>query len=276
MNLNSKRMVAGRRVLSAVVPPCLWNWFRALFGGVWRVPVWPVPHAAAVGWAVAAASAAKSYEEGCRRMTQGAALCYLPAEEPAAWFYGDPQFHHRIVQLGLVAARKSGIRDALSILDYGGGFGAHAHALHRLLPGLRCQYTVCELPEFCELGRKLNPDVRFVSSFAEAGTGYDLVYASGSVQYTQDWQKLLCDLCAASTGEVFVTRTPFVVKRETFVTMQRAYGTVYPGWIFNKNEFIQTMEKVCSRKLKEVFVNGRGLAVRGAPEPNVHLGLLFE
>lgn len=210
-------------------------------------------------------------------MTQGAALSYLSAEEPAAWLKGDPQLHQRMLQFGLVVARApGGTRGVLRILDYGGGFGAHAHALKRLLPDLSFQYTVCELPEFCELGRKLNPDVRFVSSLAEAGTGYDLVYASSSVQYTQDWQKLVRDLCAASAGSVFVTRTPFVATSNSFVVMQRAYGTEYPGWVFNQHEFVQTVQKVSSRKLREVFVNGRGLAVRGAPEPNVHLGLLFD
>lgn len=276
MNLNSKLMVVGRRAMSGAVPPYLWNWFRKRFGGAWRVPAWPTSYTAAGGWAAAAASAARGYEEGHHRMTQGAALSYLPSEEPVAWLHSDSQFHHRMVQFCLVTARELGMHDELCILDYGGGVGAHAHALKRLLPGRRFQYTVCELPEFCELGRKLNPDVRYVSSLADAGTGYDLVYASSSVQYTQDWQKLLRDLCSASAGSVFVTRTPFVVASGTFVTMQRAYGTEYPGWVFNQSEFVQTVQKVSSKKLKEVFVNGRGLAVRGAPEPNVHLGLLFE
>jgi putative methyltransferase (TIGR04325 family) len=276
MELNSKQMVVVRRVFRGTIPPLMWDWCRARFGGVWRVPAWPTSNTAAGGWTTVAASAAKGYEEGLRRMTQGAALYYLPAEEPSAWFHGDPQFHHRMIQLGLVTARARGTRGVLSILDYGGGFGAHAHALKRLLPGLSFQYTVCELPEFCELGRKFNPDVRFVSSLTEAGSGYNLVYASCSVQYTEDWQKLVRDLCVASAGCVFVARTFFVTNSETFVAMQRAYGTAYPGWIFNQNEFVQTVQKVSSRKLKEVFLNGRGLAVRGEPEPNVQLGLLFE
>ena len=266
-------MVVVRRMLRDTVPPCLWNWARARFGGIWRVPAWPTPDAG--GWIEAAVSATKGYEESICRMTQGAALSYLPAEEPAAWLHSDPHFHHRMVQLGLVAARTAGVRGALNILDYGGGLGVHAHALKRLLPWLRLQYTVCELPAFCELGSKLNPDIRFLSSLAEAGKGYDLVYASSSVQYTRDWQKLLCDLCAASASSVFVTRTPFVVKGASFVVMQRAYGTQYPGWVFNRNEFVQAVQEVGSRSLQEVFVNGRGLAVRGASEPNVHLGLLF-
>jgi putative methyltransferase (TIGR04325 family) len=140
---------------------------------------------------------------------------------------------------------------------------------------LKLQYTVCELPSFCEIGRQLNPDVCFVSSLAEAGSGYDLVYASSSVQYTRDWRQLLAGLTAASSDSLFVTRTPFVTQGDSFVIMQRAYGTEYPGWIFNNDEFVEAARQLGQRNLQEVFVNGRGLAVRGARHPNIHLGLLF-
>ena len=267
-------MVDSRRLLRNAVPPCLWDWARARFGGVRQVPGWPTADAG--GWTEAAASAVEGYEEGVRRMIEGAALSYLPTEEPVSWLHSDPQFHHRMVQLGLVAARMGGEHGALNILDYGGGFGVHALALKRLLPWLRFQYTVCELPAFCDLGRELNPDIRFVSSLADAGMGYDLVYASSSVQYMRDWRRLLGDLSAASSGGVFVTRTPFVLTRDTFVVMQRAYGTEYPGWVFNLREFVQAAQELGAGTQREGFVNGRGLAVRGASEPNVHLGLLFE
>jgi len=202
-------------------------------------------------------------------------LSYLPSEEPGAWLTRDTLFHQLMVQFGLVAARFQRDAEAMRILDYGGAFGLHAMALKRMLPRLRFDYTVCELPAFCSEGRRLNSDVRFVKSLTEAGDGYDLVYASSSVQYTRDWRSLLYNLCAASAGGVFVTRTPFVLTGPSFVVMQRAYGTQYPGWIFNLDEFVQAAHTAGSRRLQEVFVNGRGLAVRGASEPNAHLGLLF-
>ena len=257
--------------LRKYLPPCLLDWARARFGGFRLVSEWPPPEAG--GWAEATQAAAQGYEEGVRRMSKGEALSYLPEEEPAGWLSGDPLFHHRMVQFGLVAGMlsTSGLR---RILDYGGGFGAHAHALKRLLPHLSFEYTVCELPSFCEQGRKLNPDVRFVPSLPEAGIGYDLVYASGSIQFTCDWRTQIARLCAASTGSVFVTRTPFVFQNSSFIIVQRAYGTEYPGWVFNYQEFVREIEG-CGFCLRETFVNGRGLAVRGASEPNIHLGLLF-
>jgi hypothetical protein len=98
------------------------------------VPEWPGGDRG--GWSGAAKAAAAGFEEGLSRMRNGEAMAHLPAEEPGAWLDSDPSFHHRMMQFGLVAARTSGTRDTLSVLDYGGGFGvhAHAHALKRLLP----------------------------------------------------------------------------------------------------------------------------------------------
>ncbi len=262
-----------KKILHQWSPPCLWEWGRKRASHIWHVPDWPETQAG--GWTGAAEAAAAGFDEGLSRMRDGQAMAHLPSEEPGAWLDSDPTFHHRMVQFGLVAARTSGVRGSLNVLDYGGGFGVHAHALKRLMPWLELQYTVCELPSFCEIGRQLNPDVRFVSSLTEAGNGYDLVYASSSVQYTRDWKDLLAELIAASAGGLFITRTPFVVQGESFVIMQRAYGTEYPGWVFNKDEFVEAARQLGSKNLQEVFVNGRGLAVRGAPQPNLHLGLLF-
>jgi putative methyltransferase (TIGR04325 family) len=263
----------GRQLLREWLPPCVLGWARKRFGGIRTVGEWPALEAA--GWPVAAEAASRGFSEGIRRMTGGQALSFLPEEEPLGWLREDPQFHHRIVQVGLVVASLPRTESVQRILDYGGGFGVHLHALKRLLPNLHLDYTVCELPNFCEAGRRLSPDLRFVSSLSEAAKGYDLVYASGSVQYTRNWEELVAGLAAASRGKVFVTRTPFVFKCPSFIVTQHAYSTEYPGWIFNYREFIQAFERhgFC---LRETFVNGRGLAARNAPEQNVHLGLLFE
>jgi putative methyltransferase (TIGR04325 family) len=268
-------LVKGRKVLRYTVPPLVWDWIHSRFGGVFKIQKWPTSTNTG-GWVEAASIAVKGYEPGIRRFTLGEALSYLPEEEPFSWIDNDSSFHHRLVQFGIVAARCSNSYGELNILDYGGGFGTHVQVIKRLLPKLKYNYTVCELPAFCAQGRKLNPDIQFKSSLSSAGKGYDLVYASSSVQYTEDWRLLLRDLCAACKGSLFVTRTPFVFKGSTFIVMQRAYDTQYPGWVFNKDEFVNEVHASSSLRLREVFVNGRGLAIRGAVEPNMHLGLLFE
>lgn len=262
-----------RTTLREWIPPIFWNWLRRRGSGVRVADQWR--ESAELSWPAAAAKAARGYSEGVLRMTQARALSFLAEEEPKGWFQDDLQFHARMIQFCTVVARVSMGRSVVNILDFGGGFGVHALAIRRLFPLISYNYTVCELPEFCEIGRTLNNDVQFISSLTHANSDYQLVSASGSVQYLHDWQNLLSELCRVSTAAVFITRTPFVFNVPSFITNQRAYDTEYPGWVFNYHEFVQAAASQ-GLILKEVFVNGRGIAVWGAREANVHLGLLFE
>lgn len=149
-----------RGIFREWLPPRLQDWVRARCCGSKWVATWP--DVVSGGWPAAAEQAAKGHAEEVRRMSESAAIGYLPEEEPTAWWCGgDPQYHHRMVQFALVAARAAAERGApLRILDYGGLLGAHARGLKRILPAMSCDYTVCELPAFCEQARQLNPDVR--------------------------------------------------------------------------------------------------------------------
>lgn len=254
-------------------PPRLREWLVRQFGGVRLVSHWPPSMAG--GWRDAAQAAVQGYSDGVRRASAGTSVGFLPGDDLTVFSEGSKQFHDRLVQFALVAARAARWRDELRLLDFGGGFGAHALALARLLPDLCLQYTVAELPAFCDAGRELNTHVRFVQGLEEAGDGYHMVYASSSIQYTEDWRRLIADLCLASAASLFITRTPFVFDRPAFVTVQRAYNAEYPGWVFNYDELVQEVLRH-GFTLNEVFINGRGIPVRGVSKLNVHLGLLFE
>jgi putative methyltransferase (TIGR04325 family) len=266
-----RKMLA--RVLHEWGPPKVRDWLVRQLGGVRLVRHWPPSMAG--GWLDAAQEAVKGYGDGVRRISAGTTLGFLPEEDLTAFSESSRQFHDCLVQFALVAARTALGRDELRLLDFGGGFGAHALALARLLPGLRFQYTVAELPAFCEAGRELNTHVRFVHGLEEASHEYHLVYASSSIQYSKDWRKLVHELCRATAHNLFVTRTPFIFDGPAFLTIQRAYKTEYPGWVFNYDEFVQEVIRN-GFTLKEVFLNGCGIPVRGVKTPNVHLGLLFE
>jgi putative methyltransferase (TIGR04325 family) len=271
-----RRFELGKRLAVTVrgwTPPKLRNWLVGQFAGVRSVSRWP--SAVSGGWHDAVQAAKEGHRDGFSRVTSGASVGFLPGEDLGSFSESSRQYHDRLVQFALVAARIAVGRDELRVLDYGGGFGLHARALKRLLPALRVQYTVAELPAFCDAGRALNPDVRFVPGLHEAGDGYHLVYASSSMQYSENWRGVIGDLCDAATQGLFITRTPFVFGRPAFVTVQRAYNTEYPGWVFNYEEVVH---EVIQRgfNLSEVFLNGSGIPVRGLSKPNVHLGLLFE
>jgi putative methyltransferase (TIGR04325 family) len=255
-------------------PPKIRDWLVRQLVGVRFAKQWP--DSIGGGWRDAAEEAEKGYAEAVRRLSGGLALGFVSGTELVSELsVGDKQVQDRLMQFALVVARAALGCDHLRLLDFGGGFGTHSLAVSRLLPGLEPEYTVCELPGFCEIGQVLNPQLRFVRGLAQAGTGYQLVYASGAVQYERDWRKLVADLCRASSRSLFITRTPFVYDFPAYVTIQRAYKTAYPGWVFNYHEFVTEVARN-GFSLKEVFINGPGIPVRGVTRPNVHLGLLFE
>ncbi|MDA8117612.1 MAG: methyltransferase, TIGR04325 family [Actinomycetota bacterium] len=263
-----------RRTLRNWGPPKVRNWLVRQLVGVRFAKHWP--DSIGGGWRDAAEEARKGYADATHRLSGGLALGFDPQDDLLTEFSAaDKQMQDCLVQFALVVARAALGCDNLRLLDFGGGFGTHSLVLSRLLPGLEIEYTVCELPGFCEIGQALNSQLRFVQGLAQAGTGYQLVYASSSVQYERDWRKLVADLCLASVRSLFVTRTPFVYDYPAYVTIQRAYKTAYPGWVFNYHEFVTEVARNAF-SLKEVFINGPGIPVRGVMRPNVHLGLLFE
>jgi putative methyltransferase (TIGR04325 family) len=254
------------------LPPIAWNWLRFRFGGFRVTETWPdLP---ASGWQNAAQEAAKAYDDGVRRMLEGLAIGTLPNEDLVTLPDYLVDLHHRITQFALIAAKVANRNKELELLDFGGGFGTHALVLKRLLPNLRVNYTVCDLPEFCEIGKKLNHTIHFISDLDQVNTGYQLVYASSSVQYIKGWRNLVANLCKVSKGYIFITRTPFIFNQPSFITVQKAYGTEYHGWVFNFHEFIEEWSKYGMR-LNEVFINDRGIPVVSGGENNIHLGLLF-
>jgi putative methyltransferase (TIGR04325 family) len=255
------------------MPPKVWDFLRRRFGGVRCTNEWP--KAEVGGWSSAATEAGKVNSDGLRRMIEARAIGFLPSEEPDCWLHEDFSIHTRILQFAVVVARLSAGREELSILDFGGAFGTHFFAIRRLLPWLHLDYTVCDLSEFCVIGKKLTKEVRFVNNISQMERSVQLVYASSSCEYVKDWRSEIESLCKASTEGVFVTRTPFVFHSPSFATIQKAYGTELPGWIFNFDEFVEEFSRH-HMVVKEIFVNGRGIAVWGEPEQNIHLGILFE
>lgn len=255
------------------MPPKVWNWLRLRFSGYRIVKNWPA--ASDGGWECAADEAAVGYDNGVRRLVEGIPIGFEARQDITFLSDNDKNMHNIIAQLGLIVAKTAMRCGDLRILDYGGGFGIHELAIKRFFPQMRYEYTVCELPEFCEKGRRINDRVRFVPCLEQAGTGYHLVYASGSLQYSKEWRALIADLCSATIGSVFINRTPFVFREASFITVQRAYGTEYPGWVFNFNEVVEEFSKK-GLGLKEVFVSGRGVPIVGVDQQSAHLGILFE
>ena len=109
----------------------------------------------------------------------------------------------------------------MSILDWGGGIGSHQLFARALLPDVELEYHCKELPAVVAAGRQAMPDVTFYEDDSCLDRQYDLVMASGSLQYERDWQLLLERLGRASRHLVFIARLPVTSAAATYAVRQR-------------------------------------------------------
>jgi putative methyltransferase (TIGR04325 family) len=203
--------------------------------------------------------------------------------------------HHTFITYGYVlalaaraATQTAGRRDdRLSILDWGSGIGHYFIVSRALLPDVTLDYHARDLPLLCEAGRAMIPEITFHDNDADAlGAGteagarrYDLIVASSSLQYREDWRDILRGFAAASRRYVYVARLPIVHRAPSFVVIQRphasGYDTSYLGWFLNREEFLTAAREAGLRLAREFLADERPYA-HGAPEQCEFRGFLFE
>ena len=145
-----------------------------------------------------------------------------------------------------------------------------------LLPGVEVEYHSRDLPALVALGRELLPEDAFHDDDAPLDRSYDLVVASSSLHYHEDWRATLGRLAAATDGYLLVTRVPVALRSPSFVVLQRAYAygyeTEYLGWVLNRDELVDAAGLELVREL----VLPAWLSAEGAPEaPVEHRAFLF-
>jgi putative methyltransferase (TIGR04325 family) len=178
-----------------------------------------------------------------------------------------------------VVALAGRTRERLSVLDWGGGIG-HYHALARsTVPGLALDYHVKETPATCARGREVSPEVTFHEDDTCLERRFDLVVASSSIQYAEDWQTLAAALASATGDYLYLARVPVALQAESFVVIQRpyvhGYETEYLGWVLNRAGLLERMAETGLGLAREFLLDARFSAV-GAPEdPVEHRSFLF-
>jgi len=193
---------------------------------------------------------------------------------------GDVVAHNTRMCFGYVLGLASSGKSGLSILDWGGGLGQYGLMARALYPHLTIDYHCRDLPLMTDAGRQLLPDATFYDADDEAfAQRYDLVMASSSLQYVEDWRSILARLAESTRRHLFVTRQPLVDSASAFVMVQRpivhGYDTEYPGWALNRGEFLSAVTGH-GLGLKREFLTGGQPVVPGAPEQPVDRGFLFE
>lgn len=187
--------------------------------------------------------------------------------------------HNTIMSFAYVAAVSANNRAALKVLDWGGNLGHYAVLIRSLLPDVEISYTCKDVSRTCKAGTSLLPWVRFVDSADDCLLqSFDLVLASSSLQYEQDWRHLVHGLAGATAGTLYITRVPVVEKAPTFAVMQHPYGcydTEFPGWFFNSAELLSAAQSE-GLVLHREFLIDESPNVPGAPEQAEYRGYMFK
>ena len=191
----------------------------------------------------------------------------------------DLRQHNTLITYAYVLALAARMKSRLSILDWGAGLGHYALLSRAVLPGVELDYHCVDVPSFCQLGRELAPEAKFVefANFA-FDRKYDLVVASSSLWYEEDWKMALERLISAADPYLFITRMIFVESHPSFVAIQRpyalGYNSQYPCWILNRKEFL---DQVSGRmNVIREFLVWEGPHIKGAPEQGDYHGFLFK
>jgi putative methyltransferase (TIGR04325 family) len=214
-----------------------------------------------------------------REALQGTGPIDFPTS-PALRTRRGPEWEQRaLLAYAYALALASRGTDRLSMLDWGGGVGLFYLLSRALLPPeVEIDYHCKEVPALCAYGREVLPAARFYEDESCLDARYDFVVASSSLQYTEDWQRLLERLAAATCGYLFLTRVPVVPTSRSFVVLQRVgsygLGTAYLSWVFNQSELVGTAVGAGMELVRE-FVFGYRPPIRGAPEQDETRGFLF-
>jgi putative methyltransferase (TIGR04325 family) len=189
----------------------------------------------------------------------------------------DPFAQNLVMSYGYVAARAAD-RGRLSVLDWGGGLGHYFLLTRALLPDVELDYHCRDVPLLASAGAELLPEATFHDDDRCLQRSYDLVLASGSLQYSRDWEAGLADLASAAGRYLFVTRLPVVSGHDEFVVVQHAgaagYDTEYLGWVLNRERVVERAGQLGLRLVRE-FLTGERLRARGAPASGWLRGFLF-
>ena len=190
----------------------------------------------------------------------------------------DAAAHNLLLTFAYVAALAAYGKRRLTFLDWGGGIGHYGELARAVLP-VEVDYHCREVPQIAAVGRESGAAGRYVSDDTWADRTYDLVMASGSLQYAEDWRAQLAGLAAVCDGYLYVTRLPYARSGPSFHVLQRAYRygyeTEYVGWVVSRDELLAHARALGLEHVRE-FVIDAWLSAPGAPEdPIGHRGFLF-
>ena len=175
---------------------------------------------------------------------------------------------------GYVLALAARHKDKVTVLDYGGKLGEYYWISKALLADVELEFHCKELPDIAAAGRVLTPNAIWHTDDECLDGPYDLVMFSASLSYLRDWKAALHQAAQGTRQYLFLSDIPSVRDVPTYVVTQRSEGVTNLGYLFNRSEIVDTVQRAGLRLLRD-FTMGVHAPVANAPEQPMYAGWLF-
>jgi putative methyltransferase (TIGR04325 family) len=271
-----------RRFLKAITPPVLVSTGRRVeryVQGRGTPPEWePRPegwssHEPFAGWNVeSAVMAYRAKLPAFREAISGSDP--LGVSTSAAMDIQEPSVgeQNTLLTFAYALSLASRTSDRVSVLDWGGGLGFFSLLSRAVLPPeVVIDFHCKEEALVCRAGGEVLPDVTFWEDDRCLDRRYDLVLASSSLQYSEDWPDVARRLARAARRYLLLTRVPVVFGRPSFVVLQRirsrSLHTETLCWIVNRDELVDAATSDGSVELvREFLLAGTPSSPAAAPQ----------
>jgi putative methyltransferase (TIGR04325 family) len=163
----------------------------------------------------------------------------------------------------------------VSILDFGGQLGRYGTIARLALPGVAVSYTVEELPDVCDVGAKVRPWVKFQTK-AEMTDKFDLVFASGSLQYVEDWRGELARLARLAGRYIFLSRLQVLDESPATIVRHKMPTDGHTiGWVLNRSDLLNRAKSLGLTLTQEFYFHDIIAQVDGLDAKPGERGYLF-
>lgn len=174
------------------------------------------------------------------------------------------------------------MKDSQGLFDLGGHVGIAYYAYKKYIDyPQNYKWLVCDVPAVTDKGEKLakenNDTTISFTNDLKMGDGFDIVFASGSLQYIDEHFSNIIEQYNNKPSYIIINLLP-LHDEQTYVTLQNIGTTFCPYRIFDKNEFIKSITSK-GYELVDIWENAeKSLTLPFHPEKdlNCYYGLYFK
>lgn len=134
----------------------------------------------------------------------------------------------------------------IKIFDFGGAYGWHFFKISKYAQNDNFIWTVCDVEEIVKIAKDKfeNDRLKFTTNFEEANAS-DIFFSSGAIQYVEDFSlSLFLSKLPIKPKHILLSRLPMQDSVKQFVTLQNASSSFNPQYVFNRKDFISSLEDI--------------------------------